>query len=360
MDITCKTCCAIMASDASKCPECGQPSEMHATTVAQRVSNVPLATDRQKEFARSLGIEFSADIDRQQISKLIAVATKKRDDESVAGIENQSLVDQMESMTPHAPTNSWPVGMFKSLKADSMANQALANTDPQPVGRTKRELAKVKVTLPASLRKLTGESRRIVVERPYGWEQLLFCEVMESKLSELAFEKRDAELGINFDKKPKHVSLIKFPSWISSMMKDFSESLVLTETLLGPEFFEKAFGPPGTPGDAEEIVYLADRLVRVYRDSISRSQLIRGCISHEVFDRVKVIAANVMLSTTAEIENFVTSFRSELDAWINDPPKEGESRSVTVVFCSVPKCDEFFAEMDRLIPTVMTLATGEE
>lgn len=268
MDITCKTCSANLTSAASKCPECGQPSEMPAAMVAQRAPNVPLATDRQKEFARSLGIEFSADIDRQQISKLIAIATKKRDDE-IMNAENQTIATQAELMTTDEATSTLPAEMLNNSKADSTMNQNLAKANTQPIGLMKQDLANAKVTLPASLRKLTGEPRRIAVEQPLYWEQLLFCEVMESKLAELAFSKRDAELGFSFDTKHTRISLVKFLGWLHSMVEEFTESLKATGTLLGPDVFAKAFGPPGVSGNAEEIVYLSDRLVRVYRDSIS-------------------------------------------------------------------------------------------
>ena len=359
MDITCKTCGANLTSAASKCPECGQPSEMHATMVAQRASNVPLATDRQKEFARSLGIEFSADIDRQQISKLIAIATKKRDDE-IMSAEDQTLATQAELMTTDEATSTWPAEMLTNSREDSTVNQNLAKADTQPIGRIKQDLAKAKVTLPTSLRKLTGESRRIAVEQPRYWEQLLFCEVMDSKLADLAFAKRDAELGFNLDTKQTRISLVKFLGWLNSIVGEFVESLKITGTLLGPDVFEKAFGPPGVSGNAEEIVYLCDRLVRVYRDSISRSQKIQGCITHKVFDDVKKLAANLMLSAAVEIENFTESYRSELDALINDPPEEGEFRDITLRFCLVPETDELFAEFNRLFPIVLTIATGEE
>lgn len=356
MDITCKTGSANLASEASECPECEQPNEMRSTTV---VPNVPLATDRQKAFAHSLGIEFSADIDRQQISKLIAIATKKRDDE-IMNAENQTLGTQAELMTTDEATSTLPAEMLNNSKADSTMNQNLAKANTQPIGLMKQDLAKAKVTLPASLRKLTGEPRRIAVEQPLYWEQLLFCEVMESKLAELAFSKRDAELGFSFDTKHTRISLVKFLGWLHSMVEEFTESLKATGTLLGPDVFAKAFGPPGVSGNAEEIVYLCDRLVRVYRDSISRSHKVQGCITHKVFDDVKEIAANLMLSAAVEVENFTESYRSELDELINAPPEEGEIRSVTLHFCLVPETDEFFAEFRRLMPIVLTLANAEE
>ncbi len=52
-------------------------------------SNVPAATDRQKEFARSLGIDFPDDIDRREISKLIEAAQDQR-------LDNLAKVEERE------------------------------------------------------------------------------------------------------------------------------------------------------------------------------------------------------------------------------------------------------------------------
>ena len=43
--------------------------------------SAPPATDRQKEYAQSLGIEFNEGIDRKTISKMIDAAVQKQDDE---------------------------------------------------------------------------------------------------------------------------------------------------------------------------------------------------------------------------------------------------------------------------------------
>jgi predicted Zn finger-like uncharacterized protein len=66
-----------------KCPKCS-----HRFTIAAPVApaptetpKVPPATDRQKEYARELGIAFDDSIDRRQISHLIDDAVKRRDEE---------------------------------------------------------------------------------------------------------------------------------------------------------------------------------------------------------------------------------------------------------------------------------------
>jgi len=78
--VTCRSCTAKFAAPeeaagkTAHCPKCGGP-------IAVPVPPRPLATEKQKDYARELGIEFPASIDRKTISKLIDEAVAKRDDE---------------------------------------------------------------------------------------------------------------------------------------------------------------------------------------------------------------------------------------------------------------------------------------
>ncbi|MCB9922543.1 MAG: hypothetical protein H6822_10195 [Planctomycetaceae bacterium] len=91
--ITCIDCNAkITAKDKLagkrvKCPRCGAtlqiPSASSDKAPGDESSSTPIptATARQKEYARTLGIDFPADINVHDISNLIDAAVQKRDDE---------------------------------------------------------------------------------------------------------------------------------------------------------------------------------------------------------------------------------------------------------------------------------------
>ena len=61
-------------------PSC-DPIESELSKLAADKKKGPPATERQKEYAKKLGIAFSEDIDRQSISRLIDDAQQKRDEE---------------------------------------------------------------------------------------------------------------------------------------------------------------------------------------------------------------------------------------------------------------------------------------
>lgn len=85
--ITCSNCGAVLKAKAewagkrAKCSKCGEAIEIPAPEKPKAQDNIPLATERQKEFARSLDIQFSDKINRRDISKLIDSAVKKDDGE---------------------------------------------------------------------------------------------------------------------------------------------------------------------------------------------------------------------------------------------------------------------------------------
>ncbi len=92
IQIKCESCGASLNVEEKhigkrgRCPKCG--SVFTVTTVAteepaRAKGSAPPATERQKEYARSLGIEFDESIDRGSISELISKAVDKRDEEAL-------------------------------------------------------------------------------------------------------------------------------------------------------------------------------------------------------------------------------------------------------------------------------------
>lgn len=75
------------------CPKCGNAITVTSATLPPpeaKKSDIPPATERQKEFALTLGISFSPDINRRDISALIEKAIAKRDEERDTTIQDWS------------------------------------------------------------------------------------------------------------------------------------------------------------------------------------------------------------------------------------------------------------------------------
>ena len=76
-----------VAGKRGKCPKCGAVIDIPVPPSAPVVPSGPPTTERQKEYARSLGIDFPADISKREISKLIAKAAEREDEERFEKLE---------------------------------------------------------------------------------------------------------------------------------------------------------------------------------------------------------------------------------------------------------------------------------
>lgn len=87
MNVTCGSCGVNLqakdelAGKTAKCPKCGNAIEIPKPTPPAAKAKIPPATERQKEYATSLGIKFPRDINRKDLSELIDAAAQQRDEE---------------------------------------------------------------------------------------------------------------------------------------------------------------------------------------------------------------------------------------------------------------------------------------
>jgi len=87
MKIRCSGCKSFLkvedslAGKKGKCPKCGNVFQIPAVAPSPPGAGAGGATDRQKEYAKSLGIEFPPDITKAEISALISQAVERREGE---------------------------------------------------------------------------------------------------------------------------------------------------------------------------------------------------------------------------------------------------------------------------------------
>ena len=156
------------AGKRGKCPKCGKtveiPNRAPAPTVAaseaksrEQKAPVPPATERQKEYARELGITFDDNVNRREISKLIDHAVRNRDDERFKKLDDlqdreseayreirQELAREMDADDPRV-SRATPDEIMTAL-ADRGLGAVLITFDPDKLddnleGRGKAEIS---------------------------------------------------------------------------------------------------------------------------------------------------------------------------------------------------------------------------
>src|SRR5262249_21378814 len=111
---------------------------------------------------------------------------------------------------------------------------------------------------------LRGEALRIALDRPPNWEHLLFAVALRDGV---AHHRRLArthalKMSIGFGED------VQSPlEWIQARFCD-AQRLATTLTELMNGTLQDAFGPPGIPGDAGAIVFVADTMADLYRDAL--------------------------------------------------------------------------------------------
>lgn len=111
---------------------------------------------------------------------------------------------------------------------------------------------------------LRGTALRLLIERPPGWEYLLFTEALYDRIRDQVDLKRDWQYGVALGPG----SLLRPSQLVLRIREKCEEAVRIAANLeaLINEVWPAAAGPPGTPADPEAILYVVDRVGAVYRD----------------------------------------------------------------------------------------------
>lgn len=133
---------AKLAGRTANCPKCGKQIQIPIDLGSSNKTKPPIppATDRQKEYAKSLGIDFPPDINRRDISELIDKVVTERDTERYETLE---ALDKKEGE------------LWEQAKAEVIAEMAsddlpLSKASPEQIVEAldDRGLASLLITIP--------------------------------------------------------------------------------------------------------------------------------------------------------------------------------------------------------------------
>jgi hypothetical protein len=208
--------------------------------------------------------------------------------------------------------------------------------------------AKMQISDPAILQ-LGPESLRIFVEKPRGWEYLLFAKLLQERIQSQESKRLDAELGISFG------PLISLPD-LSAALKWSSENidqLLMTIRHLSLALesgFEKAVGKPGEPGNIRRIVHLASRIADGYAQVLEWTLEFHRISVDSELEKLMNLASRLSTKMLAEIEEFSEELYGRFQhALANSRPGEVVKFTLTL---TAPDTTEFLRELESLKPSV--------
>lgn len=136
--------------------------------------------------------------------------------------------------------------------------------------------------------------------------------------------------------------------WLSKKSTEIFRLLGATKRIIDVAL-QEALGPPGVAGDAEAIVYVAEKLGSLYRECIEWAIDFQRVRVDEDFERVIRLTSNLTGDMLKGIDQFSIDIKATFDDLITNPPLPGEKRTLDLTLkVDVPDMSEVYAELGTL------------
>lgn len=197
-----------------------------------------------------------------------------------------------------------------------------------------------------TLSQLQGPALQIVIERPLLWEHRLFSEVLASELAQSKQIKMDLGYGIAFGK-TNRLPTDQLFDWLSTKQNDLGRIVSSLSRLINVAV-QEAMGPPGVPGDAESLIYVARRVAEAYRALIAWSIDFQHIDVEEDFQNLIKIASRFSSNAIKEIEEFSDYMQRTIKEAIASIVL-GQKRTLEFnLTLTISGVDELEEELDRI------------
>lgn len=189
---------------------------------------------------------------------------------------------------------------------------------------------------------------RILMEKPKGWEYLLFAQILNDEISALHQKRLDVELRISFGPTYQLDEVFDVTTWITGRLSDISNIIDQIGRAMN-DGMERAVGKPGEPGDAQRIYHLAKRLADGYEQLLDWTLQFYRVSTPDQFKRLIELASSFSSNALKEIESYSSTLYATLAEYIANassyPP--GTFQKITLTLTS-PPTDAFLDEIQRL------------
>jgi hypothetical protein len=189
---------------------------------------------------------------------------------------------------------------------------------------------------------------RLAVEKPIGWEWLLFAQVLADEIESHHSKRLDTELGISYGEPTLLEEIHEVTTWVSSRFGWISTTIQQLSKALNTGFI-KAVGEPGEPGDLKRIVHLAKRIGDGYEQLLDwKLQFLRVSCEDE-FETLMNLASKFSSNAIQEIEEFSANLYTTIEGHIQNIDSYEKGTVVTITLTlTVPDTEPFSEEIARL------------
>jgi TIR domain len=157
------------------------------------------------------------------------------------------------------------------------------------------------------------EEAALLRARSAGWEYLLFAAVLRREMDALEPKYRDYELGYARPTYGPLLDVSETSKFLAGAFQHVRAVLANFNRIMDPKAQERAFGPLGTPGDAERIRHLAERVIAIYNDLLDWAARLRSAAVDHRFQRVVELVSASIEGPLRQFREFVDEVVAEID-----------------------------------------------
>ncbi|ABW19429.1 DUF4062 domain-containing protein [Alkaliphilus oremlandii] len=203
-----------------------------------------------------------------------------------------------------------------------------------------------KKNLSSKVINLDGESLKIVLEKPVGWEYILLGNIMATKFKQSEDLKRDLKYGISFGQVQNLNEINEFLNWIV----DKNSELILVTSALSSLFNNAipiAMGEPGEPGDVEQIIYVGERLGTIYEKFLNWGLDFKRISVNDEWKEVKNTLSRMWESPISDLESYCAKYSEAMNRLALIPHDSEESIELDLTLTlNEPDLTEFYRELN--------------
>jgi hypothetical protein len=156
------------------------------------------------------------------------------------------------------------------------------------------------------------EQRQLLAEQPPAWEYLYFASILAQGKNALEPKWRDHQLRY-VRRSGRALSGHEIPAFIQEAANELAGHTNNIERILDTRAKERAFGPPGVPGDPVEIEHLGGLLLDVYENLLDWSARVRGTTASEQFTHLLELLSRFADNPINEMRAFIDQYVTEAD-----------------------------------------------
>jgi len=202
--------------------------------------------------------------------------------------------------------------------------------------------------LTAKIRKLDGRAFQIALLQPDAWEYKLFSQVLHDGLAILVDRRRDFNLGISFAPIYRANSLEETTDFISSKCEQLLRAIDILSILFNKAYPE-AIGKPGEPGNADYILYTANKIVEVYSSIIDWSLDCVSVLAEDSYVNIINYFSKMCDATLCDIENFSKKYSDAIKDIPTHIPADWEPTEIDISLnLTIPELKDFYVELNKI------------